>query len=30
MQMERWKKDNKSVFLVRDKTFTAEDVKNPF
>lgn len=30
LQMERWKKDNRSVFTVRDKTFTGEDVKNPF
>ncbi len=30
LQMDLWKKDTGSVFLARDKKFTADDINNPF
>lgn len=27
---ERWKKDTKSLFIMRDKLFSATDIENPF
>jgi multisubunit Na+/H+ antiporter MnhG subunit len=30
LQMELWKKETGSVFIIRDKRFTADDINNPF
>jgi len=30
LHMELWKKDTGSVFIIRDKRFTADDINNPF